>query len=95
MRDDPPLMNLAPFLASSAVINSDHPSVRQLAGSVCREDQLWTIRATYELVRDRFAHSYDIGCFSAVALRSPLGLATRICCFGDHWWGRRGSLDSD
>jgi transglutaminase-like putative cysteine protease len=55
------LMNLAPFLVSSAVIDSDHHSVRQLAGSVCRQDQLRTIRATYELVRDRFAHSYDIG----------------------------------
>jgi transglutaminase-like putative cysteine protease len=52
---------MARFLASSAVIDSHYPSVRRLARSVRREDQLETIRAAYELVRDRFAHSYDIG----------------------------------
>jgi transglutaminase-like putative cysteine protease len=56
-----PPMDSVPFLASSAVIDSKHPSVRRLAESVRHEDQLATIRAAYELVRDRFAHSYDIG----------------------------------
>jgi len=54
-------MDLVPFLAGSAAIDSDHPSVRQLAKSIRRENELATVRTAYELVRDRFAHSYDIG----------------------------------
>lgn len=56
-----PLTDLTPFLSSSAVIDSNHPSIRELANFLRREDQLATVRSTYELVRDRFPHSYDIG----------------------------------
>jgi len=55
------LMELAPFLSSSDAIDSDHESIRELAKSVFRKSQLATVQATYELVRDRFPHSYDIG----------------------------------
>lgn len=48
------------FLASSAIIDCDHPAVRRLAAEVWRETDLQTIRAAYESVRDRFPHSYDI-----------------------------------
>jgi transglutaminase-like putative cysteine protease len=53
-------MDLTPFLATSTVIDSDHPRVRRLAESARRQDQLATIQATYEIARDKFAHSYDI-----------------------------------
>lgn len=60
--EDRPIVNpsLAPFLASSTAIDSDHPSVRRLADEVRRTDALATVQAAYETVRDRYAHSYDI-----------------------------------
>ena len=55
------MIELAPFLAASATVDRDHPAVRALAEEVRRADALSTVRAAYEIVRDRFAHSYDIG----------------------------------
>ena len=55
------MTDLAPFLARSAAIDFDDPSVTRLAETVRRDGNLATIRAAYEAVRDRFAHSYDIG----------------------------------
>src|SRR5215470_13655594 len=57
----PTLIKLARFLSSSDTIDSDHESICELAESVFRKSQLATVQATYELVRDRFPHSYDIG----------------------------------
>jgi transglutaminase-like putative cysteine protease len=57
----PTLMELGPFLSSSDTIDFDHESICWLAKSVLRESQLATVRASYELVRDKFPHSYDIG----------------------------------
>ncbi|MBV9586563.1 MAG: transglutaminase family protein [Alphaproteobacteria bacterium] len=54
------MTDLALFLARSAEIDSDEPSVRRLSESVRRETAFETIRAAYEVVRDGFAHSYDI-----------------------------------
>ena len=55
------MTDLASFCARSAVIDHDHPSVARLAEAVRRKDELATIHAAYELVRDGFAHSYGIG----------------------------------
>jgi len=55
------VMDFAPFLAFSAVVDGDHPDVRRLAETIGRKDPLTTIQAAYQLVRDEFAHSYDIG----------------------------------
>jgi transglutaminase-like putative cysteine protease len=52
--------SLEPFLVASRAIDCDHPSVRRLADEVRRADELATVRAAYEIVRDRYAHSYDI-----------------------------------
>jgi transglutaminase-like putative cysteine protease len=54
-------MDMLPFLAPSAAIDIHHPSVRRLAKIVCGAHELETVQAAYELVRDRFAHTYDIG----------------------------------
>jgi len=54
-------MDLKPFLAGSAVIDSEHPNVRRLAESLRRKDELATVEAADEVVRDQFPHSYDIG----------------------------------
>jgi len=49
------------FLASSEIIDCDHPAVKRLAAEVRRQTELQTIHAAYETVRDRYPHSYDIG----------------------------------
>ena len=49
------------FLASSEIIDCDHPAVKRLVAEVRRQTELQTIRAAYEAVRDRYPHSYDIG----------------------------------
>ena len=54
-------MDVLPFLTPSAAIDIEHPSVRRLAKSVCGGHELATVQAAYELVRDQFAHTYDIG----------------------------------
>jgi len=51
----------APFLARSDTIDCDEPSVARLAARIRRGHDLATICGAYELVRDGFAHSYDIG----------------------------------
>jgi transglutaminase-like putative cysteine protease len=55
-RDD-----LAPYLRTSAVVDHHNPAVRALAGEIRRATELRTARAGYELVRDRYPHTYDIG----------------------------------
>ena len=55
------MIEVAPFLPGSTVLDIDHPSVAALAEAVRRKTRLATIRAAYERVRDGFAHSYDIG----------------------------------
>jgi transglutaminase-like putative cysteine protease len=55
------VIDLAPFLAPSAAIDFDAAIVTRLAETIRRDSELPTIRAAYELVRDRFAHSYDTG----------------------------------
>ena len=54
------MTDLAPFLACSAVIDGDEPGVARLAEIVRRSTQLATVQAAYAVVRDEFAHSYDI-----------------------------------
>ena len=49
------------FLASSEIIDCDHPAVKRLVAEVRRQTELQTIRVAYETVRDRYPHSYDIG----------------------------------
>ena len=49
------------FLASSEIIDCDHPAVKRLAAELRCQTELQTIRAAYETVRDRYPHSYDIG----------------------------------
>lgn len=49
------------FLATSNIIDHDHPAVRRLAAEIRRNTELQTIHAAYETVRDGFPHSYDIG----------------------------------
>jgi hypothetical protein len=44
----------------SAVIDGCHADVWRLAESVAGKDQLATVQAAYEVVREQFAHSYDI-----------------------------------
>lgn len=55
------MTDLAPFLACSDAIDGDHPAVVRLAQTVSRETPLETVRTAYSLVRDEFAHSYDVG----------------------------------
>ena len=51
----------AKFLATSEIIDRDHPAVQHLADEIARQKGLETVRAAYETVRDRYPHSYDIG----------------------------------
>jgi transglutaminase-like putative cysteine protease len=53
-------IELAPFLATSAVVDCDNPAVLALAGEVRRRTEVETARAAYEVVRDRYPHSCDI-----------------------------------
>jgi len=56
-----PMMDLTAFLAASPVIDCDHPAVRRLAADLRHPTTLATVRAAYATVRDRYAHSYDVG----------------------------------
>jgi len=51
---------LAPFLAASAVIDSNHPAVQQLAIAVRQRHDIDTMQLAYNAVRDRYPHSMDI-----------------------------------
>jgi mutator protein MutT len=69
LRQDPEFVSaaLAPFLAASIAIDSNHSRVQRLAAEIRRPTPIETVRAAYETVRDRFPHSYDIGA-SAVSV---------------------------
>ncbi len=51
---------LAPFLAAGSAVDCHHPAVRLLAERMRRPSALATVQAAYALVRDGYAHSYDI-----------------------------------
>jgi transglutaminase-like putative cysteine protease len=51
----------APFLVETALVDYHDPAVRAFAGEVRRPTEVETARAAYEMVRDRYLHSYDIG----------------------------------
>jgi transglutaminase-like putative cysteine protease len=53
-------VDLAPFLAVSAVVDHGHPAVRALSRQVRQVNEVETARTAYEVVRDRYPHSYDI-----------------------------------
>lgn len=48
------------FLATSVVVDHHHPAVREFSARIRRSTEIETVRSAYEVVRDRFPHSYDI-----------------------------------
>ena len=47
------------YLASSDVIDVDHPKIREMADNLASEDKMETIRRSFEFVRDEVRHSFD------------------------------------
>lgn len=67
-----------PFLATSPLIDADHPDVRALATSLRGPDEATTARACFEWVRDRVRHTGDlrggvITCRASDVLREGTG----------------------
>jgi len=48
------------FLATSVVVDHNHPAVSVFSSTVRRSTEIETVKSAYEAVRDRFPHSYDI-----------------------------------
>ena len=48
------------FLATSVVVDHNHPAVSVFSSTVRRSTEVETVKSAYEAVRDRFPHSYDI-----------------------------------
>ncbi len=70
MRSDKRLImlgNTSDYLRCSEIVDFDDPIVSPLAASVTGGDSVAVLRRSFELVRDRFAHSFDAGAESGIA----------------------------
>jgi transglutaminase-like putative cysteine protease len=74
MRSDKRLILLGTkesYLRHSDVVDYDDVTVRQLAGSVAGGSDVDVLQAAFELVRDRFPHSFDAGAEAGIACSAP------------------------
>jgi transglutaminase-like putative cysteine protease len=70
MRSDKQLIllgNRADYLRSSEIVDFDDADVSRLGDIVSGGDDVAVLRKAFELVRDRFPHSFDLGAESGIA----------------------------
>ncbi|MFC1439102.1 transglutaminase family protein [Streptacidiphilus sp. N1-10] len=73
----------ADYLAADDVIDHTHPAVRAKAAELHRAgDGTATARAAYDFVRERIAHSRDLGEWSAAYTASDVLAAGNAICHG-------------
>ncbi|RKE20474.1 transglutaminase domain-containing protein [Streptomyces sp. TLI_171] len=73
----------AAYLAADEVIDHDHPAIVERAAALRRSDPVATAEAVFEFVRDRIAHSADIGYWSAAYRASDVLAAGNAICHGN------------
>lgn len=56
-----PSGDLSEYLELSDLVDFDHPTVTKLAKSVADISELYTVRNAFEIVRDSYPHTFDIG----------------------------------
>ncbi|WP_354641749.1 transglutaminase family protein [Kitasatospora camelliae] len=72
----------AAYLAADAVIDHDHPAIRERAAGLRRDGVAETARAAFEFVRDEVAHSADIGRWSGAYRASEVLARGDAICHG-------------
>ncbi|MFJ1707108.1 transglutaminase family protein [Kitasatospora sp. NPDC088346] len=72
----------ADYLAADEVIDHGHPEIRALAGRLRRDNPAESARAAFEHVRDRVAHSADLGRWSGAYRASDVLAAGDAICHG-------------
>ncbi|WP_371498489.1 transglutaminase family protein [Kitasatospora sp. NBC_00374] len=72
----------ADYLAADDVIDHGHPEIRALADRLRRDSVRESARAAFEYVRDRVAHSADLGRWSAAYRASDVLAAGDAICHG-------------
>jgi transglutaminase-like putative cysteine protease len=73
MRSDKRLILLGgvgDYLRCSEIVDFDDAAVSGLADSVAGGDDIAMLRKSFELVRDRFSHSFDVGAETGIACRA-------------------------
>ena len=77
------------FLATSVVVDHNHPAVSVFSSTVRRSTEVETVKSAYEAVRDRFPHSYDINAQEvSVSASDVLRHGHGICFAKAHRLGR-------
>ncbi|MEV4615190.1 transglutaminase family protein [Kitasatospora sp. NPDC049258] len=78
----PASADLADYLAADDVIDHHHPRIRALARHLRGDSAERSARAAFEHVRDRVAHSADLGRWSAAYRASDVLAAGNAICHG-------------
>jgi transglutaminase-like putative cysteine protease len=71
----------APFLVASVVIDYHDPTIRALGREISRSTQVETALVAYEVVRDRYPHSYDIAAAEMIVSASDVIRHGQGICF--------------